>query len=117
MRWSAPVTMTWRPAAMPQDGIRPGRMRLQALDADGAILAGPRSRRSMRSASSRPAPTMSRFIVGALLPALVDHLNEGAEADGDEEGDDQGGHGPAQRGLGDQEPDDRPVSRSTAPIL
>ena len=26
MRWSALVTMTWRPAAMPQDGIRPGRM-------------------------------------------------------------------------------------------
>src|SRR2546429_604394 len=31
----------------------------------------------------------------ALLPVVVDHLNEGAEADGDEEGDDQGGHSAA----------------------
>ncbi len=39
---------------------------------------------------------------GAFLPGLVDHLHEGAEADGDQEGDDQGRHGATQRRLGDQ---------------
>ncbi|MGX1351645.1 hypothetical protein AB7M49_005221 [Bradyrhizobium elkanii] len=40
----------------------------------------------------------------ALLPALVDHLNEGAEADRDEEGDDEGRDSAAQCRLGRQEP-------------
>ncbi len=39
---------------------------------------------------------------GVLLPVLVDDLHEGAEADGDEEGDDQGRHGAAERGLRNQ---------------
>ncbi len=39
-----------------------------------------------------------------LLPALIDHLNEGAEANGDQEGDDQGRHGTAQRRLRYQKP-------------
>jgi hypothetical protein len=41
---------------------------------------------------------------GALLPALVDHLHEGAEADGDQEGDDKGGHRTAKRRLRNQQP-------------
>ena len=41
---------------------------------------------------------------GALLPVLIDHLDEGAKADGDQEGDDQGGHGAAKRGLRYQQP-------------
>ena len=41
---------------------------------------------------------------GAFLPALVDHLHEGAEADGDQEGDDEGRHGAAKRRLGCQQP-------------
>ena len=41
---------------------------------------------------------------GALLAVLVDHLHEGAEADGDQEGDDEGRHGAAQRRLGGQQP-------------
>ena len=34
-----------------------------------------------------------------LLPALVDHLHEGAEADGDQESNDERGHGAAKRLL------------------
>jgi hypothetical protein len=32
---------------------------------------------------------------GAFLPVLVDHLNEGAKADRDQESDDESGHGAA----------------------
>ena len=38
------------------------------------------------------------------LPAVVAHLDIGAETDGDEEGDDEGGDGAAEKGLGDQQP-------------
>jgi hypothetical protein len=40
----------------------------------------------------------------AFLPGLVDHLHEGAKADRDQEGNDQGGHGAAQRRLRGQQP-------------
>ncbi len=40
----------------------------------------------------------------ALLPGLVDHLDKSAKADGDEEGDDQRGHGPAQCRLSGKQP-------------
>ena len=35
----------------------------------------------------------------AVLTGLIEHLDERAEADGDQESDDQGRHGPAKRGL------------------
>ena len=45
-------------------------------------------------------------VVGGLgdrLAVMVEHLHHGADADGEQEGDDEGGHGAAQRGLGGQQ--------------
>ena len=38
------------------------------------------------------------------LPVVIAHLDIGAEADGDEEGDDEGGNGAAEKSLGNQQP-------------
>ena len=80
-----------------------GQDRLQALDADGAILADRGETIDALGENVRQRRDVA-LDGGALLPDVVDHLHEGAEADRDEEGDDQGGHGPAQRRLGGQEP-------------
>ena len=42
--------------------------------------------------------------LGDRLAAVVEHLHDGADADGQQEGDDQRRHRAAQRGLGDQQP-------------
>ena len=45
-------------------------------------------------------------VVGGLgdrLAVMVEHLHHGADADGEQEGDDEGGHRAAQRGLGGQQ--------------
>ena len=46
-------------------------------------------------------------VVGGLgdrLAVMVEHLHHGADADGEQEGDDEGRHRAAQRGLGGQQP-------------
>ena len=103
MRCSVPVMMTWRPPAMPQVGIRLRQQALQPLDVRHAILP---DRGEAVEAFGQHIGEGGEVALhrGALLPGLVDHLHEGAEADGDQEGDDQGGHGAAKRRLGDQQP-------------
>ena len=102
-RWSAPMTMTCRPAATAQDGIRPGSSSCRRSKvADRSCR--PEAMRSMPFGEQVASAARSRLHRRALLPVLVDHLHEGAEADGDQEGDDQGGHGAAKRGLRYQQP-------------
>ena len=70
-----------------QDGLQP-------LDAGSAVLPdrGEAVDALSKDVGERCDVALHRR---ALLPVVVDHLNEGAEADGDEEGDDQGGHSAA----------------------
>ena len=80
-----------------------GQQGLQAADGGGAILP---DRGEMvdtlgeQIGDGRQVPLDG----GALLPALIDHLDECAKANGNQEGDDQGGHGAAKRGLRYQQP-------------
>ena len=80
-----------------------GQQTLQALEGRGALACadGEAVDALGKQVGERREVALHR---GALLPVLVDHLDEGAEADGDQEGDDQGGHGAAKRGLRDQQP-------------
>ena len=102
-RWSAPMTMTWRPAATPHDGMRPGSRSCRRSNGRGAILPDRSDAVDTlgEQIGDRRQVPLHR---GALLPVLIDHLDERAEADGDQEGDDQGGHGAAKRGLRYQQP-------------
>ena len=110
------VMMMCRPVAAPGTGSGPAagfaaarRWRCGAADRRRGVRDAP-ARMSVRAARSPSSP--ARFCTGL----LVDHLHEGAEADGDQEGDDQRRHGATKRRLGDP-CGDRPVSRSTAPAL
>ncbi len=61
MRWSLPVTMTCRPAAMAQDGIRPGSSNCRrSNDAAGSCRTD--AMRSMRSASRSATAARSRLV-------------------------------------------------------
>ena len=103
MRWSTPMTMTWRPAATPHDGMRPGSSSCRRSNvADRSCRT--EAMRSIRSARKSATAARSRFIEALLLPVLVDHLYERAEANGDQEGNNQGGHSAAKRGLRYQQP-------------
>ena len=95
--------MTWRPAAKPHDGMRSGSSVCRRSILASRVL--PRG--------SDPVDALGKHIGqrrqvalagGALLPVLIDHLNEGAEADGDQERNDQGRHGAAKRRLRNQQP-------------
>ena len=90
--------MTWRPAATPQAGNQVGQQALQPLDIGGAVLPdrGEAVEAFGQQVGERGEVALHR---GALLPALVDHLHEGAEADGDQEGNDERRHGAAKRRL------------------
>ena len=95
--------MTWRPEATPQAGNQVGQQALQPLDIGGAVLpdGGKAVEAFGQQVGERGDVALHR---GALLPALVDHLDEGAEADGDQEGDDERGHGAAKRRLCNEQP-------------
>ena len=78
-----------------------GQQFLQALDRSGAV----RPDRADAIEALGEQIGQRRHIPlhrGALLPALVDHLNEGADADGDQESDDEGRDRAAERGFRDQ---------------
>ena len=93
---------------MPAGGDAPGRNQvgqqaLQPLDIGGAVLPH----------RGEPIEPFGQQIGeggdialhrGALLPALVDHLHEGAEADRDQEGNDERRHGAAKRRLCGEQP-------------
>ena len=103
MRWSALTMMTWRPVALPHDGIRPGRMScsrsmLMARSCRTAVM------RSMRSARMSASAAMSRFIVARFCRVWSITCTKAPRQMVIEEGDDQGGHGPAQRRLGGEQP-------------
>jgi hypothetical protein len=92
---------------MPAVGAAPGRneigeQQLQALE----------RRRTLLRLGSEAVDTLGENIGHsgevalhrrALLPVLIDHLDEGAKADGDQERDDQGGHRAAKRRLSYQQ--------------
>jgi len=44
-----------------------------------------------------------RGALAECLPAMVEHLNDGADADGDQKRDDEAGNGAAEQGLGIEE--------------
>ena len=95
--------MTWRPLAAPQAGIRLRQQALQPLDIGGAVLS---DRAEAVEPLSQEIGERGEVALhrGAFLPALVDHLNEGAEADGNEKGNDECRHGTAQRRLCREQP-------------
>ena len=76
---------------------------LQPLDIGGAVLP---DRTEAVEAFGQEVGERGEVALhrGALLPALVDHLHEGAEADGDEERNDEGRHGAAKRRLCSEKP-------------
>ena len=80
-----------------------GQQALQPLDIGGAVLP---DRAEAVEAFGQQLGERGEVALhrGALLPALVDHLDEGAETDGDEEGDDERRHGAAKRRLCDEQP-------------
>ena len=87
---------------VPAGGDGPGRnqagqQQLQALERGGAILPDRSDAVETlgEQIGDRGEVALDRR---ALLPVLIDHLHEGAEADGDQERDDQGGHGSAEAG-------------------
>ena len=93
---------------MPAGGEAPcrnetGQQALQAADGGGAILPdlGDVIDALGQQIGDRRQVALDRR---ALLPALVDHLHECAKTNGNQEGNDQGGHGAAKRGLGYQQP-------------
>ncbi len=117
MRRSTPaeVTMTWRPEAVPQDGIEVGQQRRQVLDVLEPLL--PRRGQAIDPLGEQVG--QRRDVVAEHLPLLarlIDDLHERAEADRDQERDDRAsarrGAAPAPRSGAD----DRQVSRSIAPI-
>ena len=61
MRWSAPMTMTCRPAATPQDGIRPGSSSCRRSNG-AAWFCRTEAMRSRRSASTSASAARSRLI-------------------------------------------------------
>ncbi len=75
-----------------------GQQALQPLDTGGAILP---DRHHAIEALGHHLGEGGKFAFHgrAFLPGLVDHLHEGAEADGDQERYDEGGHGATQRWL------------------
>ena len=88
---------------MAADGGAPGRdhagqQKLQPFEGGGAVAAigGEAVDALGKHVGDRGEIALHRR---ALLPVLVDHLDEGAEADRDQEGDDEGGDGAAKRGL------------------
>ena len=80
-----------------------GQQALQPLDIGGAVL--PDRAEAVEAFGQQVGERGEVALHGAaLLPALVDHLHEGAKADGDEEGDDESRHGAAKRRLCDEQP-------------
>ena len=80
-----------------------GQQALQPLDVGGAVLP---DRADAVEPFGQEVGEGGEVTLhgGALLPALVDYLHEGAEADGDEEGNDERGHGAAKRRLCGEQP-------------
>ena len=80
-----------------------GQQALQPLDVGGAVLPdGAEAVEAFgQQVGERGEVALHR---GAFLPALVDHLHEGAEADGDEEGNDERRHGATKRRLCGEQP-------------
>ena len=75
-----------------------GQQALQPLDVGGAVL--PDGAKAVEAFGQQVGQRGEVALHGgAFLPALVDDLHEGAEADRDQEGNDQGGHGASQRRL------------------
>jgi hypothetical protein len=80
-----------------------GQQALQPLDIGGAVL--PDRGKAIQPFGQQIGEGGDIALHrGALLPALVDHLHEGAEADGDEEGNDERRHGATKRRLGSEQP-------------
>ena len=93
---------------VPSDQIAPcrdeiGQQQLHALDMDQPLRA---HRGDAIDALGEIVGERCEVALGggALLPGLIEHLHEGAEADRDQEGDDQGGYGAAKRRLRRQQP-------------
>ena len=105
---SALVTTTAGPARAPRSG--------SAARARSACAGRrrPTSGRAGRRGMSR-AGLDAAHDFGDRLAAMIEHLHEGADADGDQECDDQGRHRAPQRRLGRQADADTPAWRSIAP--
>jgi hypothetical protein len=80
-----------------------GQQALQPLDIGGAVLP---DRAETVEALGQQIGERGEVALhrGTLLPALVDHLHEGAEADGDEKGDNERRYGTAKRRLCGEQP-------------
>ena len=92
---------------MAANGVAPGRdhaaqQKLQAFESSRslALVGGEAVDALGKHVGDRGEIALHRR---ALLAVLVDHLDEGAEADGDQEGDDEGGDGTTKRGLRGEE--------------
>ncbi len=95
--------MTWRPMGDAPGRNQVGQQLLHLLDVGEPVAAhrGQAVEAFGEDVGERGKVALHR---AALLPVLVDHLDEGAEADGDQEGDDESRHSAAQCRLGRQEP-------------
>ncbi len=80
-----------------------GQQALQARDGGGAILP---DRSDVVETLGQQVGDSRQIALegGAFLPALIDHLHECAKTNGNQEGDDQGRHSAAKRGLRYQQP-------------
>jgi hypothetical protein len=80
-----------------------GQQELQALKGRGAVL--PDRSDTIETLGQQVGDGRKVTLDGGVfLPVLIDHLHERAEANGDQERDDKGRHGPAKRRLRYQQP-------------